>query len=70
MLPYNLLSYIQFSTIEKSMLVLSTDCIIGREAMVVLANLSGLMAEKMDEPISYIRGCVNGCIIIAIARSY
>lgn len=38
--------------------------------MVALANLSQLMAERMKEPISHVRGWVNGRIEIAIARSY
>ena len=36
--------------------VLSIDGILGKEALVVLANLSQLMAKKKDEPISHLRG--------------
>ena len=43
---------------------------LGREAQVILTNLSPLMAAKMEEPISHMRGWVNGQIAIAVARSY
>ena len=48
--------------------VLSVDGILGRKALFVLANLSGLMSAKMDEPISHVQGCINGRISIAVAR--
>ena len=41
---------------------------IGKEALVVLQNLSRLMAEKMEEPISYVRGWINSQIVITVAR--
>ena len=50
--------------------VLSVDGMLGREALAVLANLSRLMAAKMDEPISHVLGWINGRIIIAVVRSY
>ena len=53
-----------------SLLILSVDGILGNKALVVLANLSQLIAAKMDETISYVRGCINGRISIAVARSY
>ena len=43
---------------------------LGKETLVVLANMSRLMAAKMDEPISHVRGWVNGPIVIVVARSY
>ena len=42
----------------------------GKEAQVILATLSRLMAVKMEEPISYLKGWVNDQITIAVARSY
>ena len=36
--------------------LISIGGIIVKEALVLLANLSQLMAEKMDEPISHLRG--------------
>ena len=50
--------------------VLSVDGIIGKEALVVLANLSRLMAAKPEEPISHVCGWVNGRIAITVVRSY
>ena len=49
---------------------LSVDGMLGREALVVLANLSRLIAVKMNEPLSHVRGWINGRIAIAVARSY
>ena len=43
---------------------------LGREALVVLAQLSRTMAAKMDEPISHVRGWINDRIAIAVERSY
>ena len=43
---------------------------LGREALVVLANLSRLMAAKIDEPIFHVQGWINGRIAITVARSY
>ena len=43
---------------------------LGREFLVVLAQLSQIMAAKMDEPILYVRGWINSRIPIAVARSY
>ena len=37
---------------------------LGREALVVLANLSELVASKMDKPIAHMWGWVNGRIAI------
>ena len=53
-----------------SPLILSVGGILGKEALVVLADLSRLMEAKVDEPISHVRGWVNGRIAIAVARSY
>ena len=38
----------------------------GREELVVLANLSQLMAAKMNETILHMQGCINGQITIAV----
>ena len=50
--------------------VLSVDRILGREALVMLYQLSRVMAEKGEEPLLQIRGWVNGKIAIAVLRSY
>ena len=49
--------------------VISVDGMIGRKALVVLANLSRLMTVKMDEPISHVKVCINSLISIAVPRS-
>ena len=41
-----------------------------KEALVVLTNLSQLMAEKPEEPISHVRGWVNIWISITAVRFY
>ena len=41
-----------------------------REDLVILSNLSQLMAEKLKVPISHVCGWVKGRITIAIANSY
>ena len=53
-----------------SLLILSVDGILGNKALVVLANLSQITAEKMEEPILHMSGWINGRIKIVIARSY
>ena len=35
------------------------DGMLGKEALVILTNLSLLMAEKLKEPISHVHGWVN-----------
>ena len=40
--------------------VLSVYVMIGREALALLVKSSQTMAEKMDEPILYVRGWING----------
>ena len=50
--------------------VLSVYGILWREAPVVLANLSRLVEEKTDEPISHVHRWINVWIVIAVARSY
>ena len=49
---------------------LSVDGMMVKEALVVLATLSLVMAVKMDEPIFHITGWVNGRIAIVLAMSY
>ena len=48
--------------------VFSVYEMLGKEAQLVLATLSHLMAKKMEEPISHIKGWFNGRIIIVVAR--
>ena len=43
-----------------SMFVLSFYVILGRESLVVLAQLSLTMAEKSDKPLSHVREWING----------
>ena len=50
--------------------ILSFDGMIGKEAQVLLNQSSGLMTEKLEEPISHMRGWVNGKIVIAVTRSH
>ena len=52
------------------MFSLSVDDMLRNEALVVLKNLSRLMATKLEELLSHIRGWVNSWISIAVARSY
>ena len=42
----------------------------GKEALVLLANLSQPMAAKINEAISHLIGWVNVWIKMAVARSY
>ena len=50
--------------------VLSVNDMLGNEVMFVLKNLSGIMAAKMDEPISHVRGWINIQIAILVTSSY
>ena len=50
--------------------VFSVDGMLGREALVVLSQLSQFMAAKRAEPLSQVRAWIKGRIAIAIARSY
>ena len=49
---------------------LSVNGMLGREALVVLSQLSRVMAEKREEPLLQVRGWVNGQIEITVTRSY
>ena len=42
----------------------------GKGALVALATLIRLIAAKMDEPISHVKGWVNGLIETAVASLY
>ena len=53
---------------ELFLFVLSVDGMMEKEAQVVLATLSGLMAAKMDESISYVKDQVNSQIEITFTR--
>ena len=50
--------------------VLSIDGTLGKESLVVLANLSQIMVVKMIEPILHMRGLINDQVAIAVACSY
>ena len=50
--------------------VLSVYGILGREALVLLAQLSQIIAEKRDKPILHVRVWINGQITTVVARSY
>ena len=50
--------------------VMSVDRLLGREALIVISQLSQVMAEKMEETLSKVRGWVNRHIDISVARSY
>ena len=50
--------------------VLSVDGMLSREALVVLANLSQLIADKMDEPILHVQVWINGRFTFMVVRLY
>ena len=50
--------------------VIYIDGILGREAPVILANLSRLVAAKMDESILHVSRWINGWFTISASRSY
>ena len=56
--------------INVSSFEISVYRMMGKEALVVLATLSQVMAAKMDEPILHVTGWVNERTVIAVARSY
>ena len=41
-----------------------------KEALIVLENLSRIMAAKMEEPIFHVRGSIKGWIVIVVMISY
>ena len=43
---------------------------LGREALVILSQLSQFMADKSEEPLLQVRGWLNRRIAIAIVSSY
>ena len=43
---------------------------LGNEDLVLLVNLSQLVAEKMEEPMPHVCGLVNGWIIITVVIFY
>ena len=43
---------------------------LGKEDLIVLATLSWLMSEKIEEPILHVRGWVNGRTAITVTISY
>ena len=50
------------------MFVLYADGFLGKEVLVVLANLRKLMEAKIQEPISHMHGWVNGWTAIMVVR--
>ena len=50
------------------LVVLSVDGTLGKEALVVLANLSQLIAAKLEEPIPHMRGWFNDQIETVVVR--
>ena len=61
---------VQTQETDFSLFVLSVDGTIGKEALVVPANLSQLMEARMEEPILHVLCLVNGQIAIAFMRLY
>ena len=53
-----------------SLFLLLVDGMLGREALFILSQLSRVMVDKREEPLSLVRGWVNVRIAIAVARSY
>ena len=50
--------------------VISVDGMMGKEAQVILATLSIIMDDKIDEPISHVKCWFNGRIEIEVANLY
>ena len=50
--------------------VFSVDSVLGKEALVVLTNLSRPMVTKMEEPLSHAHGWVNIRIEIVVMILY
>ena len=50
--------------------VISVDGMLGKESLVVLVNLSQLMAAKMKESISHVHDWINDRIAITVAIMY
>ena len=48
--------------------VLSVNGVLGKEALVVLANLIRLVGAKMDEPILHVQCWINGWISIIVSK--
>ena len=55
---------------KNSVFVLSVDGMLGKEDLVVLANLSWIMAVKMEAPTLHMRVWINIRISISVARFY
>ena len=51
-----------------SLFAVSVDGMIRNEALVILTNLSRIMAEKIEEPIFHVCGWINGRIAIVFKR--
>ena len=49
---------------------ISVERMLGREALIMISQLSPVMEEKREEPLLKVWGWVNGSIAIAVARSY
>ena len=55
---------------KNSWFVLSVDGMLGKEAQVLLKQLSQIMVEKMEEPVSHMRGWIDRKVVIAVTRFY
>ena len=55
---------------RKYFLLFYIDGMLGKESLTVLANLSRLVAAKINESIPHVQGWINGHITIEIDRSY
>ena len=53
-----------------SLFVIYVVGMIGKEALFVIANLSQIVAAKMEEPILHMRGWVNSWITITFMELY
>ena len=50
--------------------VIYVNGMLGREALIILANLSRFMAAKMDKTISHVMIWIKGIIKITVEKSY
>ena len=55
---------------KKSPFIIFVNGMLGREALVILTQLSRIMAAKVDKSILHVWGWINGQISIAVARLY
>ena len=53
-----------------SLFVISVEIMLEKEALVLISQLSQVMAEKREEPFSQVWGSLNGRITIAVEGYY